>query len=210
MPVLHLLDNDIVLKASRYDLIEELKNHIGGIESIRILDTLRYRFYLNDKMKALTYCKTDEAFNRLIEFVAQSPILELPENSDDISRLNEVTNIDQGEVLLFAYNIWAPGSVTFTGDKRAILALSNIADINDLVDVIRGRVKCLEQIAAEFIYKYGFEIIQNKINSDQDCDKSLKNCFRCPTEGDVMYGLKSYYEDLNSATNGLLAPFPSS
>jgi len=206
---IHLLDNDIVLKGARFDVLPEIECLCGGIARLRILNTLWWKFGLDNQAKALAYCATIEAFNRLRKFARNAPLLEPPENTDDIVRLNKLLHLDEGEVLLFAYNIYDPGSITFTGDKRAILSISNAAEVADLVSIIRGRVKCLEQVVAELLLKFDAASLKSRIMLDRGCDRSLGICFSPNSTKEMLQALYSYYNDLNSKTNGILAPFPS-
>ncbi len=204
-----LLDNDVVLKLARYDLFDHLIRIIGEIADIRILSTLRYKFRLRHPEKALAFCTTKEAYDRLCTFVDSVQAMEKPENDEIIARLGDVPSIDPGEALLFAYNLWKPESLTYIGDKRAITALGKGADISDVTALIQGRVKCFEQIMAEFLIQSGVEVIQAKVQSAPGCDTTMDICFRAQTIVDVLTGLISYYQHLSENCNGILMPFPS-
>lgn len=208
MSTIHILDNDIVLKTARYGLFNELFQITNGQSNIRILSAIKYRFFLNNMTKSIELSGSDDCYYRLKEFIETTSPLPVEGIEEEISKLSGIQNIDSGEILLFAYNLFHHTSVTFTGDKRAIIALTSSASIEDLIPIISGRIYCYEQVMAKKLMLFDFNDIRNKVLSDPNCDKALNCCFQSNKKEDVLGGLQSYYNHLNSAAKGLLAPFP--
>lgn len=202
----HLLDNDVVLKFAQYDLFGELQELCGGLGHIYILPTLRFRFHLNDDGKGLLLLKSTDALERVRSF---SSSVNQIENTDKalIEALQNVPQVDAGEAVLFAAALQDDASLTFTGDKRAIESLFQSLEAQDIVPPLIGRVKCIEQIVAEMLIRFDSTGLIERIQG-KTWDSGLRACFSSGIAQDIMEGLRSYYNDLNSRCGNVLAAFP--
>lgn len=204
-----LLDNDVVLKLGQYDLLDELLALTKGPGPIRILPTLRYRFRLESPAKAIKIIRDSSAVVRIKAFVANVAELEDEPSADLVALLEDTPQLDPGEVVLFATAAGDSTSLTYTGDKRAITALVSTASGKGIADRLHGRIKCLEQLVAEMILGENAAIVIEKLRGKQ-WDTALRLCSSTGSIPETLSALGSYYADLNSACNSLLAPFPHS
>lgn len=209
-----LLDNDVVLKVCQYDIHEEFFSTCAAIERIAILPTLKYVFHLDDDNKAIPLIKSQDALKRIRGFIKRvSEVDESQISADRIEKYNElvaifqnIDQIDSGEAILFSIISVVDSSVVFTGDKRSIVALSNVLN-TDQKETVRGRIKCLEQTFAEILLGNDSELVGQKVRGEL-WDNSLRACFASTSTDGILEGLKSYYDDLNRLSGNVLAPFP--
>jgi len=203
---LNFIDNDVVLKVCQYQLETLFCANCASLESIRILPTLKFKFSLNNPSKAIKYAKSEDNLQRLNMFVDKIREADEALVSDHyLDLLQEIDQIDAGEAILFALAAQNNESITFTGDKRSIIALSKINDAN-LYDSIAGKVKCLEQSVAEMLVNSDTDEALQLIKG-QPWDQTLRIC----SSGDInnmLDCLQSYYNSLATESNSILAPFP--
>lgn len=204
-----LIDNDCLLKTSRFDLVEELSSLCGGYAAMYVLDEAQYVFQVADPERARKRTGSDEATTRLRDLLASCIAIPVYDGSPVLTALSEYSNIDAGEAIIFTAAIEEVESIIFTGDKRAIKAFADAVRDLGLEDRIFGRVKCYEQIIAEIIEGHGFEEVAEKIRNDPDADKSMRACFSSQAKHDVIVGLSSYYRHLARSAPGLLADPPA-
>lgn len=201
---MNLIDNDIAVKISQYDLVGEFF-HSRPSDNY-VLPTLKFRFQLQDSEKAVKKLKTEYAFYNLMAFVASCQELseEAPEGT--YAQLLKNPSIDIGEALLFSIGANEPDSLTFTGDKRSIEAIHNDPSLAQIKTLLTGKIKCLEQVVAEIIindqtvvfkklYGHSWDTTIRIVSNSSDVDQCLD-------------GLKNYYNHLNTSCGNILAPFP--
>lgn len=203
----NLLDNDIVLKLSQYFLKDEFFEICAPPESIFILPTLKYRFHLNDLVKALKIVKDKHALADLMEFVGMINEVEDEAPIELLAQFSGIDQIDQGEAVLFALTALNDQSITITGDKRALKALAELGGVSGALGLLQGRLKCFEQIIAELLLSRHEEIIIKKV-SGHHWDMAMHICFSLGKAGDALEGLQSYYNKVNGECMNLLVPFP--
>lgn len=202
----YLLDNDVVLKFAQYDLFDQLQELCGGPSYVYVLPTMRFRFHLNDDDKGLRLLQTVDALERIRDFSQSVAEIENT-NEDMIAALQDVPQIDAGEAVLFAAALEDDASLTYTGDKRAIVSLFNSAEAQKIVKPLIGRIKCIEQVVAEMLIEFDSEVMVDKVRG-QTWDTALRACFSSGIREKIMKGLRSYYDDLNSRCGNFLADFP--
>ena len=209
-----LIDNDIILKLAKWNLLAELVRLLGGdLCKIYHLPTCFYSLCEPRRpMKALKRCGDEATIFRIKTFCEQSREIPSPKKLDWLERLNAIPNIDVGEVLIFSIGIEEQSAITYIGDKRALVALAGAPALREAIEILGGRIKCLEQIVAEMIICHGMVEVVEKVRARPETDMSLKIVFGSVQDGrrqvEILDGLRSYYNDLNKSTGGLLAAFP--
>lgn len=208
-----IIDNDVVLKIARWNLLSELIELLGGdSELIYHLPTCVHALCGRPSRMKKVGC--DEASAGRIRAFC-STTRPLSDNADPLllETLAAISGIDAGEVLIFASATGSHDSVTYMGDKRSLLALAGAGILGELMPLLDGRVKCLEQVMGELILQEGVEAIGRKVLAcAPPADIAVTLVFRgkdgMRPNDDIWAGLESYYLDLKSRTGGLLAPFP--
>lgn len=211
-----LIDNDVILKLAKWDLLNELVEIFGGkIGNIYHLPTCKWALCSSKTPgKALKRCGDQETIDRILNFCNASKAIPEPKESKWLEILNKIQGVDIGEVLIFSFGVETINSLLYIGDKRSIIALSqsDYSYKEEVVLLLESRIKCLEQVLAEMICRYGFTPIRSKVMSCQSSDMAIKIAFGSIQSEtrltEVWNGLYSYYSDLNHQSGGLLAPYP--
>lgn len=209
--MLHLVDNDVVVKLARWDLLNTTVKYWGGHHCIRRIGSLLYSVCHPDKpKKALSRCGTQDAIERIKEFIRSVEPIPLPQDIGTLAVLNDIGGLDEGEALLLAFCTHEPNSWSFTGDKRAIEALASASTAHHIRRLLEGRIYCLEQLVAQLCFEEAHDTICGKIRNDKAADTAVSCAIGSSPNSleAVLEGLRNYYENLQAKCGGLLAPFP--
>lgn len=210
-----LIDNDIILKMAKWDLMNELIGIAGGnLEKIFHLPTCIYALCSpNNQLKALKRCGNQTTIDRVRAFCDTTKTISQPKELRWLEMLNDIPAIDVGEVLIFSTGAENSDSFTFIGDKRSLCALAETKAAIKAFMALKGRVKCLEQIIAEMIGIHGCTSIGKKLRACPTADKTISIVMGSTgtemQEAEIWKGLMSYYSCLYDKTARLLAPFPN-
>ncbi len=166
-----LSDNDILIKLSQCDLVDEFLTIYGcTINECRVLNEARFSLFLNNPDKCIAKrVGSSAAYDRLYQLVMSCATLgAADEDLDFLEELSQIDHIDPGEqaLLLHANNMHKTGDIYYlaTGDRKALLGIHNSAS-DRTKNILIGRVDCTESLILKFIGVYGFDIINGKISS---------------------------------------------
>lgn len=177
--VIHLLDNDFLIKLARWDLLDDfLSAYEITVADVRAILSLRRRLHHGGVRTKpnLKLCGTAAAADRLFDFL-QTVKPPIPTDPGFTSRAAGVVGFDDGEVVLVSALCAGGGQYVYTGDKRAIKAMVEFRDTEYDVK-FRNRVICLEQAILRMIEKHGFAHIRHSICADLAADTGIgTNCF---------------------------------
>jgi hypothetical protein len=201
--VICFLDNDILLKLSAVDLLDESIAALGfNPEDLRVLDTARHVFRHNRKVST----KYSEVVrNRAMEFVKTCQTI-VPEATGEFIVLNRL--LDVGEATLVAATCEVLPFVLMTGDKRCLQVLAAQVELAEVRERLQGRVICLEQVMLRLIQRSGFDWVKARVVPMMACDMALQACFgsgELATETNVVEALEAYIAALRQDAPGLLA-----
>src|SRR5207253_1052389 len=84
-----------------------------------------------------------------------------------------------GESQLCSIVITRAISILDTGDKRAIESFETLLDEIGGLELIGGRVRCLEQIVHGLVQGGAIDELLDAICAEPDVDKTLSICFGC-------------------------------
>lgn len=209
-----LIDNDVLLKVSAYDLVDEFLELFASL-TLLILPTAPYVVESVIKRTGRIKDKTRAGAN-LRRLLAAATIIE--PSGDEIQSAAELEEqahqgrfeLDGGESILFALLSNDKAEVLLTGDKRAIAALEQVSPSLPKPASVAGKIASLEQVISTLIQKKLPEEIATKVCSEPDVDKAIAICFRCSSgnfeSNSTMEGLASYIGDLRRAAPTLLIP----
>lgn len=224
------MDNDIILKLATYDLFKNTLQSLDIEENnIYILDTFKYKFSKKIKRRRGNKLNNSEKYDI-------QKALDIPNNYEPISETNfsnfeldiytrlisyskisqDANNkIDKGEATLISYvcylNQKENNNYLLTGDKNCLRALSN-SGMTDIIELVKGKIWCLEQLILKNIEQFSFNLIQSKIYPKKDCDTNLKLIFgysQLASENEVQESLNSEIIRLQKETINLLYPYPN-
>ena len=188
-------DNDVILKLSEYNLLDDACNALGvASDQVRVLPSAKHYFLRMcqkiDKGGAGSYSVA--GLERAISFAEQAHAVEDYSNLDWLA---DCDDIDIGEAQLAT---WAAGTaesaLLLTGDKRFLKALARHDAARDVFYRLAGRVVCLEELVKALIEHLGFERVQEAVASSPQCDRALSNVFGSRfdlPESQVLAGLES-------------------
>lgn len=209
-----LIDNDVLLKVSAFDLVDEFLGLFAS-SPLLILPTAPYVVESVMKRTGKIKDKTRAATN-LRRLVAAASIVE--PSADEIQSAAELEEkahqggleLDGGESVLFALLSNDKAEVLLTGDKRAIAALEQVSPSLAKPTSVARKIASLEQVISALIQTKSPQEIAAKVCSEPDVDKAIAICFRCSSgnfePNSTMEGLASYSGELRRAAPTLLMP----
>jgi hypothetical protein len=206
------VDNDVLIKAACYGLTTEL----DASRSLGVLGAARYVVAKRIDRLALSGDR-GSARSAALELIARNTVLEPTDDELALATTIETTaqrrglELDAGESQLAAMMIRRGIAVLETGDKRAIRGFEALLDELSELAVLRGRLRCVEQIVARCLDNAGAEALARAICAEPHVDKALSICFRCfspPPHGAVLDrdGLESYIAALRETAQRVLEP----
>jgi len=211
-----LIDNDVLLKGACYRLLGQLATTIcADSPVVGVLGSAR--FVVPRKMEKVNL-RGDRAaaLKVLFMFLSEAEALEPADNEQRLAADMELAaqkhgvNLHEGESLLCAILVQRALPSLATGDKRAIVAIEMLLDIDSRLLAVRGRVKSLEQLFAAALVRHGCAALRMAVCAEPEVDKSLAICFSCSSHSvedtTVMEGLQSYISDLRRKAGRVLAP----
>ena len=207
-----LFDNDVVLKISAYQLLDEtlLKFTIDGMAPAMLGVG---RFVLRKKAeRSNRFVNTDTVVASVADAIERLQLVEPTDEEVDLAAALEESAIeigvalDTGEAQLLAVLIKRGSPVFATGDKRAIVAAAALA-----TPEIKGRLACLEQLLLCLLEHMPVADIRRKVCQEPTSDAAIANCFSCASitfpgfdPASATEGLQSYIESLANASGLLL------
>lgn len=164
-----LTDNDILVKLSQCDLIDEaLSVFQCGLDECYVLDSAKHSLYLNDVEKCVSKrVGSYQSYERLCHLVQSCRALgAADEDLDVMDELLQIDSIDDGELVLLmhAFSLYKNQQpyLFSTGDKRALVGIAT-SPFNRAKQVLFQRVECVESIILKAIQIYGFPHISTKL-----------------------------------------------
>lgn len=195
-----LLDNDIVLKTCAWKLIDRLLAVTAAIGSTSCLVVARYsirsrlkRWRSLGDLEAASDCF--EAHVDLIDWIEPTDA-EIDLAADfETHALKLGRELDPGESQLAAIAIMRASRLMVTGDKRAIVALAEVA-----AGGLDGRVACMEQVLATLCETTGADAVRNGVCSEPGADRTAAVAFSCNgASSDARSALSSYIGHLRTS-----------
>lgn len=210
-----LVDNDVLYKASMYGLLSKVfeSKPMGAIEFFALGAA---RFMVRRKLLRRPPARGGET--AVEQFDALSDILGSVEPSEEetalaadleYTALQNGHSLDGGESQLCAILVMRAGQRLFTGDKRAIIAISGLLTVAPC-EYLSGRVVCLEQLFSHLLDFIDPGELRAAVCSEPSADTALANCFACrsdaPSREVFEEGLNSYIRSLNGQAPAALCP----
>lgn len=166
-----LSDNDVLIKLSQCDLIDEFLAACGcTFAQCHVLNEARFSLFLDNPDKCISKrVGNSSAYDRLYQFVNSCTTLgAAAEDIDFLEEISVIASVDPGEqaLLLHAYNMHQSGMEYYiaTGDKRALTGI-NQSNSERAKNILMGRVDCTESLALKFLDIFGFDLINSKVTS---------------------------------------------
>jgi predicted nucleic acid-binding protein len=205
-----LIDNDVIIKLSAYELgqalvdatsLGELPPSMLSVGRFVVRDRLARAGRIAGSVAALS------CFERLL------PELQLIDPTDQeiamAADFEDIANrynleLDGGESQLLAILLARAAGLLITGDKRAIRAIATVAAAPS-----EGRVACLEQLIATIVGQVGGEAVRAGVCREPAADKAVTICFGCesrqaPAAADILAALESYIDHIRRDACGVL------
>jgi hypothetical protein len=203
--VIVFVDNDILLKLSCCDLLDETMAVLRlSAADVRVLRTARFVFQRNRQV-ADRY--SEQGRFRAVAFVKSCQTI-VEEGGDEFERLQATDGIDIGEARLLTATSGSANFVLMTGDKRCLQVLAAQAELAEVRQRLQGRVICLEQMILRLIQRSGFDWVKARVVPMMACDTALQACFgsgELATKTNVVESLEGYIATLRQDAPGLLA-----
>ncbi len=210
-----LADNDVILKGACYGLLDRLFSLVStDLTSISVLGAAKFVVSKSLRKKKLT-SRAAAAAKDLDDFMSRVVLVEPTETEQFIAADLELlaqrarVALDTGESQLCAVLISRGAEVLTTGDKRAVEAIETLLDSEALLNAIKGKIRCLEQLVLHLAGQGNVYELKAMICAEPTVDKTLTICFSCGTNGvpheSFFDGLRSYINDLRARAPRVLA-----
>jgi hypothetical protein len=199
--VRYFFDNDVIIKLSQYDLLDELYSAFKCKPSdFYMLPTYEFVTFHKDNEKALTLFNSEEAFQRSRAFFVKCSKAEIKsiEIANIILKL-EQPNLDAGELVLLGCVVENDNSSMVTGDKRALFEINQLIQ-EQIIAPHNVRFILLEMAFNAIIEICGYDHVYNKVHALPNVDKAIANCFGRhgkATKESALEGLRSYIKDMH-------------
>jgi hypothetical protein len=196
----YFFDNDVIIKLSQYDLLEELTVAFGNnLSAFYLLPTYEFVTFHHNDEKALKLFKKIEAAHRSRAFYLSCNRAEISDHKimNTIIKL-EQPNLDAGELILLGCVMENDSSAMVSGDKRALKEIDRIIS-ERVIEPVNAKFVIVEMAIKSIIEVYGFDHVCSKVRLHPSVDKAITNCFgkqSKSTEENAMAGLMSYISDL--------------
>jgi hypothetical protein len=197
-----LTDNDVILKLAACDLLEDALIALQVTkDNVYISSTTRFSVVSQARKLG------PNVTTRVTNFLNGIKTIDWDIPSEEVSLFEDAIDIDVGEAILFAATAAVSQFRLITSDKRSLRALTQSEEFANIVNRLKGRVVCLEQLIQQCINHHGFDSVKNRIVPARECDTALKAIFGSglqASEGGVKEGLESYIYNLRSSVGDLL------
>lgn len=209
-PEIHIVDNDFLIKLARWNLLDDFLQVANATSrQVRVIHSLRARTGIAAGNPNLKLLGTAAAAKRLENFLvyAGTPT---PIDRDFMAAGTSVQDLDVGELTLLAALCAGAGNYFYTGDKRAIRALSVFVG-TPFEAKLRSRIICLEQVLFRIIDVKGIGTLRENIAADLTADPGIANMLvggaQTPSNT-FLSSLKSVCSQLHVDSGGLLLQYP--
>ncbi len=194
-----LMDNDALLKAAHWDLLDVVPTMVGGTwADTACLPTFPPRVH-RAEAKLFAHASVAKALEVRLALTVQLPDPDVTV----LSALQGESGIDAGELLLFGALAATPSAVLLTGDKRALRAVA----LTGTLPRYQNRVMCVEQLLSQALDQLGAQSLQARVRRWAPRDQTALAIFGRQgdkSEADLREGLGSYLHSLEAETSGLL------
>ena len=209
-----LVDNDVLFKAACYGFLRELIATVTLVEQVGVLGAAW--FVISKKITKTGLKKSGEdVLHDLRDFLDGVETVEPTEAEQSMAAEFELAaqrlavSLDPGESQLCAVLICRTMRLLITGDKRAIVAIDRLIQVDHRLAYLSGRVWCIEQLVLIMLSDGKVASVRKAICDESSVDITLAICFSCTSaktdEAQVRAGLESYVKDLRSKAPKVLA-----
>jgi hypothetical protein len=211
-----LVDNDVLFKGTCYRLLDEFLGTIyKPSEAVGVLGAARYvvKKRIERHVVRSKYLEVLEGF---FAFLERNIVLEPTSEEQVLAADFELSaqrlgvSLDAGESQLCSIFLHRAAPLLVTGDKRAIISIDRLIDVDPRLEHLMGKVKCLEQLVQDALSAGHTERVRGAICSEPEVDLTLSICFGCSSpdtpEAHLHEGLTSYIHDLRSRAERVLYP----
>lgn len=201
------LDVDALHKLGSYDALSEALAALHvKLGDVWIPTTAKFKLRLKDEAKA-TQRHGAATAARLRDFVARvNEVTEAP-TAEEITQLENIQGLDQGELILIVTAARTDDSVLLTGDKKALRALSSEPRCSSFAMRLAGRIICFEQVLESLMRRQGFEWLHDRVSSSLGTDSGVSQIVAPgigANEENACDGFRSTISHLRSDTGALL------
>jgi hypothetical protein len=138
-------------------------------------------------------------------------LTERPDDSSVLDSLALVSDIDEGEAVMYALLKEQPSWLLVSGDKRAMCALAATPELSAVHNALTGRIICLEALIRKLVERDGIQPVAKAFAPLGAISKTLSVVFskgETTSLADCMKALDDYLRDLTKQVGAgfLLTP----
>lgn len=201
-----LLDNDLLRKLARYDLLIEFERLLtlrGFSHPHGRIGTAPYSLRLKKIPLPASHWPDTRQGLALRDLLLKRSRGVTGAQAQSLTALN-VPAFDAGEITLVAYALENPSSMVFTGDKRALRTLASHPALLQTAASMTGRCVHLEMVIRTLAVRLGWRRVTSAIAGAPAEDAALHRIFTNPTESDIKNALDASINSLAARTAQLL------
>jgi hypothetical protein len=170
-----LIDTDVFVLLAAAGLIDRVAELLG-FESSQV----RRLYPVENQLTRGRSFKTryPEAVRQTALTKAKSvtPLTDRPTNDAMLQKL-AVSDIDEGETLMYALMAENPSWLLTTGDRRSLVALATNPDLKDVCSALAGRLICIETVLRLLVVTDGVEKVAAAFAPVRDTNQKLRVIF---------------------------------
>lgn len=205
-----LIDADALSKLSHWDLLGELAGLIGvPINQTATLSSIRHRAAKSCRKPDGKLFRDALSAQRAVAYIEQLGTLPEPDGLL-LARLQDIPAVDPGEAVLFGSLVREPAAILLTGDKRAIVGITNAAP-EEVTQALNGRILIVEQVLHALLVAKGIDWLRDHVCPHRALDTAIGIVMgsACDAPSTVVEeGLISYIKDAQSNSGQLLRMIP--
>jgi hypothetical protein len=202
-----LLDNDLLRKLTRYDLLFEFERLLalrGCVQPHGRVGTALYSLRLKSASPPASHWPDARQGLALREFILKRSHGVTGAQAEALTRLN-IDAFDPGEVTLVAYALEHPTAVIFTGDKRCLRALATHPSLAPIAATLTGRCVHLESVMKTLSARLGWRRIASAVIAATGEDIALERIYSHSSEAAMKAALDKNIALLAAETDTLIA-----
>lgn len=205
-----ICDNDVVAKLAQFSLLQDFLTHLRKQKlELQLQPNVEATFDLKNKSGTLKKLSSEAQRKEIAALVQKSQTVQLSAQGDEfVEMCHLVEGIDPGDAVWLGVGASTPGSMIFTGDKRALRAVSRETVCRPIAERLAGRVVCFEQIVLALFDEAGYPVLRSRIRAAPEVDISVCSAFPAATvtRADATAKLGQFIERLRSEVGALLHP----
>jgi hypothetical protein len=210
-PTLCFADTDCLFKLAAANLWDAALE-VLGVTAADVRINTEPRDKLATQQKQFEKKLTVAGYRRTVGIVNSLALVETEPDPQEEAHLNNIHNIDLGEIVLICATRDVPSFCLISADRKWPRALAEQRHLHDVRNRLAGNCICFEQIILRLIESHDapeYSIIAHRLCAIPDCMITLANVFpngKDTPRKEAVRALRKRIEELRRVSSNFLAP----